>query len=195
MHSVIRTLHSALRTPLPTLRLAACILLLFACQKAEDLYSHYPAYFVFSPVTQAPELYTALNSSGEFCSITPNGNNYLFANQKTSSLVPRTAVDQRTSVNLGLDGLIVGLPNIHEMGYDVPHVVCYDLCCPNCYHDLGITRRLTLQVGGIVRCVRGTREYDLNNLGIIRTDTTGISLFRYRVYYNNMNYTLTISNR
>ena len=168
---------------------------MLGCEKSEDLFSGYPAYFVFTPVSQAPELYTALNSMGEYCTVTPSGQNYLFSNPKTSTIVPRTAVDQHVSVALGLDGLILGLPNIPELGYDVPRVVCYDLCCPNCYRDLGITRRMSLQVGGIVRCARCTREYDLNNLGIIRSDTTGVSLFRYRVYYNANNYTLTVSNR
>ena len=171
------------------------LLAMISCEKAEDLFSNYPAYFVFTPATQAPELYTALNSAGEFCTIIPNGERYVFASPKTSTTVQKTAVDQHVSVVLGLDGLIVGLPNIPEMGYDVPRVVCYDLCCPNCYRDLGITRRMQLQVGCIARCARCTREYDLNNLGIIRSDTTGISLFRYRVYYNAYNYTLTVSNR
>ena len=171
------------------------VLLMLGCEKAEDLYSDYPAYFVFTPVTQAPELYTALNSMGEFCTITPSGGAYVFASPKTSTPVPLTAVDQHVSAVLGLDGLIVGLPNLPEMGYDVPRVVCYDLCCPNCYRDLGITRRMSLKVGGIVSCVRCTREYDLNNQGIIRSDATGISLFRYRVNYNSSNNTLTVSNR
>lgn len=176
-----------------------CLLLMLlaaiACQKAEDLYSNYPAYFVFTPVTQAPELYTALNSNGEFCTITPNANAYVFASPRTSTTVQRTAVDQHVSIALGLDGFIVGLPNIPEMGYDVPRVVCYDLCCPNCYRDLSITRRLAIQVGGLARCARCTREYDLNNSGMLRSDTTGISLFRYRVSYNSFSNTLTVSNR
>lgn len=179
-------------------RLFSCallLLLLLSCEKAERLFSDYPAYFVFTPVTQAPELFTALNSMGEFCTITPSGNTYVFSNTKTSTPVPLTAVDQRVSAVLGLDGLIVGLPNVPEMGYDVPRVVCFDLCCPNCYRDYGFTRRMSLQVGGIARCGRCTREYDLNNLGIVRSDTTGFSLFRYRVNYNSFNNSLTVSNR
>jgi len=170
-----------------------CVLI--GCQKAEDLYSDYPAYFVFTPVTQAPELNTAVNSMGEFCSITPSGNNFVFASPKSSTSIPRTAIDQHTSISLGLDGLIVGLPNMPEMGYDVPRVVCYDLCCPNCYRDYGITRRMSLQTGGKTRCARCTREYDLNNLGMVCNDTTGYSLYRYRVYYSSYGNTLTVSNR
>ena len=173
----------------------ALILLLSSCQKAEHLYSSYPAQFVFWPVTQAPQLNTALNNMGEFCTITPSGDYYVFSNTKGSTRVALTAIDQSVSARLGLDGFIVGLPNMPEMGYDTPRVVCFDLCCPNCYRDLGITRRLALGVGGTARCARCTRTYDLNNLGMVSSDTTGVSLLRYRVYYEQMNNRLTISNR
>ena len=173
----------------------ALILLLSSCQKAEHLYSSYPAQFVFWPVTQAPQLNTALNNMGEFCTLTPSGDYYVFSNTKGSTRVALTAIDQSVSARLGLDGFIVGLPNMPEMGYDTPRVVCFDLCCPNCYHDLGITRRLALGVGGTARCARCTRTYDLNNLGMVSSDTTGVSLLRYRVYYEQMNNRLTISNR
>jgi len=132
---------------------------------------------------------------GEFCTVTPNGNNFVFANTKSSTSVARTAIDQRTSVVLGVDGLIIGLPNIPEMGYDMPQVVCFELACPNCYSDFGITRRVTLKTGGKARCGRCTREYDLNNQGMIASDTTGISLYRYRVSYNQLSNTLVVSNR
>ena len=171
------------------------LFLLASCQKAEDLYSGYPAYFVLSPVTQAPELYTAVNSYGEFCTITPGTNAYIIANLKTSTPVPHTALDQHVIPVLGLDGLLVGLPNVPEMGYDQPRVVCFDLCCPNCYRDYGITRRVTLLAGGLARCPRCTREYDLNALGIITSDTTGIALFRYRTSYNPMSNTFIVQNR
>ncbi|MCR5820283.1 MAG: hypothetical protein K6F94_04970 [Bacteroidaceae bacterium] len=175
-----------------------CILLLslflLCCSPADDIYAPWAAYFTFNPVTSAPELYSALNNMGEFCTITTDGSNIVFATPHSSTPIRRTVIDQRVTLVLGLDGLIVGLPNIPEMGRDVSRVVCYELSCPNCYNERGISRRVKLLDSGIARCQRCTRQYDLNNLGIMSSDTTGISLYRYRVAYNQANNTLVVSN-
>ena len=155
-------------TPLPHGRGKGVGLLLFtfyilhltlvSCSPAEDTYAHWPAYFTFTPVTSAPELYTAVNNMGQFCTVTPDGDNIVFASPHSSTPIRRSLIDQRVTLVLGLDGLIIGLPNIPEMGADVSRVVCYELSCPNCYEERGISRRLRLQDGGIARCQRCTRQ-------------------------------------
>ena len=106
---------------------------------------------------------------------------------------PLTAVDTRLNPSLGLSGLIVGLPNIPELGADIPRVVAFDLACP-CYEDFSTTRNLQLKEGGRAVCTRCGRTYDLNNQGIVADGPSGRSLFRYRTNYNAFGNTLTVNN-
>ena len=158
-----------------------------------DVYCNMPAKFVMENVYQAPVLYIACNSSGEFCSITTNGKQFIFKGSKETSYVNMTALTGYTSFYLGLSGLIVGLPNIPGYGQTESMVVCYDLACPNCYEDYNITKPLTLHEGGTATCKSCGRTYDLNNGGIVSDGNPGKSLFRYRVNY--LNYTLIINNK
>ncbi|MDE5560993.1 MAG: hypothetical protein K2J00_04200, partial [Bacteroidaceae bacterium] len=89
---------------------------------------------------------------------------------------------------------IVGLPNMPEMLAQESHVTCYDLCCPNCYHDYNVSRHLDLHIGGTASCVSCRRAYDMNNLGIVSRGNGGRSLFRYYISYSHPTQTLTINN-
>ena len=156
-----------------------------ACQKADYTYSSLPAKFIFENTYQAPVLYTACNSMGEFCTIYSDGKRLVFnGSPKEPSYVNLTALNGYTGFKLGLSGLIVGLPNIPEIGTTESHVICFDWACPNCWEDYAIAPRLEVRYSeGIAMCSRCKRTYDLNNAGFISNGEAGRALFRYRVNY------------
>ncbi len=174
--------------------LGVLLLLLTACSDSEKIYyTGARANFTYTATNTVAELNSALGSLGEFCTIRTDGTNFIFTGLKTSTTRPMTAIETRVHPALGLSGLIVGLPNIPEMGYDSPRVVAYDLACP-CYDDFATTRNLKLQTGGLATCDRCGRTYDLNNLGIVSKGPSGRSLYRYRATYNQFGNSLTVSN-
>lgn len=165
------------------------------CEKAENKYSNFSAHFTYTPVNSIPTLYRACTSYGEFCSITlPIGdvNRFHFTSVHGYDVANRTAIQGYTGFILGLSGLIVGLPNIPELGQIEPTVVCYDLCCPNCYDESYISREMELREGGYTYCARCRRTYDLNNMGVVSQGDGGRSLFRYMVFYTGN--TLAVNN-
>ena len=172
-----------------------CLLMILGCEKVDNTFCNLPAKFLFENTYQAPALHTACNSMGEFCTITfsKDGKQFIFkGSSKEPSYVNLTAIAGYTGFNLGLSGLIVGLPNIPEIGKSDPQVVCFDLACSNCYNDYNITKPLTVQ-NGTATCNSCKRTYDLNNTGFVSKGEAGKSLFRYRVNY--INNTLVVSNR
>ena len=178
----------------------AAIGIICSCEKAENLYSIYRAYFRYNPVSAQPNLFRACTSLGEFCSITyPIGaNSYVVKSPSNSSIdyIPRTAVQGYQNFILGVGGgLIVGLPIIPEMMEEESHITCYDLCCPNCYVNSGLCKHLTLHTSGTATCPLCLRKYDMNNLGIITAGDAGRSLFRYYASYYSPSQTLTIDNK
>ncbi len=175
--------------------LAAIIMLsgLVSCTQSDSLYCHIPASLVVDNVYQAPALYTACNSLGEFCKVTMDGQKIYFQGSKETSSINRVALGNYTATILGLGGLIIGLPDLPEIGKDVSQVVCFDLNCPNCYEQYeGITKRMELS-GSTARCKGCGRTYDLNNLGIVSQGDKGRPLYRYRVSY--VGTALVVSNR
>ena len=173
--------------------------ILSSCEKADNRYSAYRAYFRYNPVSAKPNLFRACTSLGEFCSITyPPGVNYVIKSPSTSSSVDyiaRTALQGYQGFVLGIGGgLIVGMPVLPEMLEQESRVVCYDLCCPNCYQDYHILKQMALYVGGLASCSSCQRSYDLNNQGIVSKGDAGRSLFRYYVDYYSPTQTLTVSN-
>ena len=164
-----------------------------ACQKADYTYSSLPAKFIMENAYQAPALYTACNSMGEFCSITSDGKQFIFKGSKVTSTVNKTALTDYAGFYLGLSGLIVGLPNIPEIGKTESQVVCFDLACSNCYEDYNITKPLNLHSDGTATCGSCKRTYDLNNTGFISNGEAGRALYRYRVSY--VSNSLVVSNR
>lgn len=173
--------------------------ILSSCEKADNRYSAYRAYFRYNPVSAKPNLFRACTSLGEFCSITyPPGVNYVIKSPTTSSSVDyiaRTALQGYQGFVLGIGGgLVVGMPVLPEMLEQESRVVCYDLCCPNCYQDYHILKQMALYVGGLASCSSCQRSYDLNNQGIVSKGDAGRSLFRYYVDYYSPTQTLTVSN-
>nr|MCR4591599.1 hypothetical protein [Bacteroidaceae bacterium] len=116
----------------------------------------------------------------------------VFKGTSTTSSVPLTALVGYTGFNLGLSGLIVGLPNIPEIGKTESQVVCFELACSNCWEDYNITKPLVVSEG-VATCNSCKRTYDLNNTGFITKGEVGRPLYRYRVSY--VNNTLVVSNR
>lgn len=177
------------------LTVGCCLLFGVSCQNSDYTYSSLPAKFIFENAYQAPALYTACNSMGEFCTITysKDGKQFVFkGSTKEPSYVNLTALAGYTGFRLGLSGLIVGLPNIPEIGKTESQVVCFDLACSNCYNDYNITKPLIV-TEGTATCNSCKRTYDLNNTGFVIKGETGKPLFRYRVSY--VSNTLVVSNR
>lgn len=174
--------------------MGCCLMFGSSCQDADYTYCNLPAKFVFENAYQAPALYTACNSMGEFCTVTfsRDGKQFVFKGSSTTSNVPLTAVVGYGGFVLGLSGLIVGLPNIPEVGKTESQVICYELACSNCYEDYNITKPLALK-DGTATCNSCRRVYDLNSTGLVTQGTAGRPLYRYRVSY--MNNTLVVSNR
>lgn len=182
------------RSALRLLFAGCCLMSGTGCQDADHTYSNLPAKFVFENAYQAPALFTACNSMGEFCTITfsRDGKQFVFKGSSATSNVPLTAIVGYSGFHLGLSGLIVGLPNMPEIGKTESQVVCYDLACSNCYEDYNITKPLVVQEG-MATCNSCKRTYDLNNIGFVAKGETGRSLYRYRVSY--VGNTLVVSNR
>lgn len=178
---------------------AIAIGIVAACQESENLYSKFQAYFSYSPVTSVPTLSRACTSLGEFCSITfPPGNKYVVQSPSTPAVtdyIDRTATQGYLNYRLGLSGgLIIGLPALPEMMAQESQVVCFDLCCPNCYRDYHITKAMTLRTGGVSACSSCNRTYDLNNQGVVASGDAGRALFRYYVTYYPSSFMITVRN-
>ena len=177
------------------LTVGCCLLFGVSCQNTDYTFSSLPAKFIFENAYQAPALFTACNSMGEFCTITysKDGKQFVFkGSAKEPSYVNLTALAGYTGFRLGLSGLIVGLPNIPEIGKTESQVVCFDLACSNCYNDYNITKPLIV-TEGTATCNSCKRTYDLNNTGFVTKGDAGKPLFRYRVSY--VSNTLVVSNR
>ena len=189
-----------LRTVKIVLVAIVAISILSSCEKMENMYSSHYAYFTYQPVSATPNLFRACTSLGEFCSITfPPGDRYIIKNPSTPSVedyILRTALQGYGGFRLGLNsGLIIGMPIIPEMMQQQSQVVCFDLCCSNCYKDYHLTKPLQMSVGGEANCLLCKRVYDLNNSGIVSDGPAGHSLFRYYVNYYSPTQKITVSNR
>lgn len=177
-------------------RLLAILMLLLgmaSCTETDSLYCNFPARLVIDNAYQAPALYTACNSLGEFCYTTIDGQKIYFHGSKETSAINLVALNNYNSIVLGLGGLIIGKPSLPEIGKSESQVMCFDLNCPNCYEQYGgITKRLLLD-GSTARCKGCNRTYDLNSQGIVSQGESGRPLFRYRVSY--VGSALVVSNR
>ena len=158
--------------------LAIAVVNLTACEKADHLYCNLPARFTMENIYQAPALYTACNSMGQFCTITASSGNFEFKSITKTDRLPITGGYVYDGFYLGLSGLIVGLPDRTEMLKDQIEVVCFDLACSYCYHEFGITKPLKLQENGKAQCTSCKSLYDLNDMG---RGSEGKSLYRYHV--------------
>lgn len=168
--------------------------MLLGCEKADNTYCNLPAKFILENTYQASALHTACNSMGEFCTVTfsKDGKEFIFKGSSVTSNVPLTSIVGYAGFNLGLSGLIVGLPNIPEIGKTDSQVVCFDLACPNCWEDYNFAKQLVIKEG-MATCNSCKRTYDLNSIGIVTKGEAGRPLYRYRVSY--VSNTLVVSNR
>lgn len=171
----------------------ACLFHTGCNDSVQDMYTRIPAYFIHNYTNTVPQLNAALNSPGEFAVIRSDRQYFLFTNLIGTTQVNATALNNYGSFQMGRCGFIVGLPNIPEPGADFSKVVCFDLVCANCDRDQHISPRLELREAGQAECTRCKRTYNLNSGGIVSKGTAGISLYRYRVTYNDN--TLIIRNR
>ena len=162
-------------------------LLFIACSDGEvnHKYCDLPARLTIENVQQAPVLFTACESMGEYCNVTSDGQRFNFTDATNhTSYINITAMGGYSGYYLGLSGFIVGKLTIPEMGEDFVRVVCYDRACSNCYQEYHITKPLVLQTGGFAYCKNCQRTYDLNNVGnITSAGPAGRPLYRYRVNY------------
>lgn len=184
-----------LRTGLPRLCRRFLPLLLAACSAdADNTYSSLPARLVVQTVAACPALYMAVGNPGQWCTVQGGANNtYVVTGAKETSQMNLTQMTGYQGFYLGLAGLIIGMPNIPEVGADMPRVTCYDLACPNCWREIVVGRALTIDhVSGYAVCGRCSRRYNLNNQGIAVSEEGGHPLERYRIQYNGTS--LTVSN-
>lgn len=165
--------------------LQLCLVLL-ACKDGEvnNKYCNLRARLTVENVSQAPVLFTACESMGEFCTVRSDGQRLIFTDAEGhTSSINITAISDYSGIYLGLSGLLVGKLTIPELGEDFVRVVCFDLACSNCYQDYNITRNLVLQESGYAKCNRCGRTYNLNDCGTISDGPAGRNLYRYRVNY------------
>ena len=163
-----------------------CCLLLISCRdgNVNNKFCNLPARLNIDNVLQAPVLYTSCESWGEFCSVTTDGQRFIFTDATNhSSAINIAGLAGYSTYYLGLSGFIVGRLTIPEIGEDVARVVCYDRACSNCYQNYTITKPLVLQVGGYAKCYSCGRTYNLNDIGTISDGPAGRNLYRYRVSY------------
>lgn len=151
------------------------------------IYSNYPAYFMLDNVQDVPVLNTALENIGQFCTIRIRNNECEISSplQMETSYVD---VDQHSNYSdfvMGFCGFIVGLPNSENVDINQRHVVCYDLACPNCFHNYCVTKRMSLQENGFVYCSACDNNYNLNNFGQSSSGTEEKPLIRYHITYEN----------
>lgn len=173
------------------LRLALSLALMLASCSDGDVnnkYCNLRARLNVENVRQAPVLFTACESWGEYCTakIDNTGQRFLFTNAAgQQSPINILAISGYGGYYLGLSGLIIGRLTIPEIGEDIARVVCFDLACSNCYQNYNITKPLTLQTGGYAKCHSCQRTYNLNDCGSIADGPSGRNLYRYRVNYIN----------
>lgn len=163
----------------------ASLIALGACDGngVSNTFSSLPARLTIDNVQQSPVLFTACESMDQYCTVTTDGQRFVFKDYRgKTSPVNIAAIN---SYYLGVNGFFIGKPSIAEMGKDVPVVVCFDRVCPNCYEDSNraIARDLTFSSETLVTCKGCKRVYNLNNRGIVESGQQGIPLYRYRVSY------------
>lgn len=188
-HSLMSVVRCPLSVVYRPLSIVCCLLslALSSCKNDAEVNNKFcslPARLTIENIQQAPVLYVACESMGEYCTITSDGQHFLFTNaaNKTDK-INILADSQYNGYYLGLTGLIVGKLTIPEMGEDFVRVVCYDRACANCYQNYHITKPLVLQTGGYAKCNNCQRTYNLNDCGNISDGPAGRSLYRYRVNY------------
>lgn len=182
---------------------ALTLLTITACISDEETpYAQRHALFRFTPVTAAPKtLLPALNNPGEWCTIVTSRTGYTFTSITThlTDTYTATALDQYGKP-LWVAGLIIGTPTTPEIGTDRLAHITYDLACPSCFENGGITRPVTITdpALGLAECTRCRRTYDLQNSGIViegaAPNAPNPRLYRYRSNYYADSNTFAVQN-
>lgn len=169
-----------LRAILPALFLT----LLTACSgdDAQSEYSKYRAALSLTGIETITPLRNALGSFGEYCTVTADlsGKYFQCSTLHSSQRVNRTGADAY-HVYTCIAGFIIGRSSLTEIGTGNYPLLCFDLACPNCYADDGISRALSLKEGGLAYCSRCKRTYDINDRGIVSDGKAGRKLERYHI--------------
>ncbi len=161
------------------------ILLLFSCGDVGYEYSSEKCYFIFdNTASRSVQLATAMNqlSPGVFCHVYVQGEYFKFETNASSEVetIAMTAVDKSRTIDLGVynsTGIIVGYGNL---SYPATFYA-YDYQCPNCYKVDELPQfPLTMDTSGKAKCKKCSREYDMNNGGIVSSGEGGDKLMRYR---------------
>lgn len=163
-----------------------------------SVYAPHPAFLRYAPVPTAPPLLSALNSPGQWCSITYTHLQYtISAPGHTSITTPRTALDAYGRPR-SIAGFIVGTPSLPE-STGQHEARAYDLVCPSCYRSAAISRPLVLSTATPERadCPRCQRRYNLGTGAQENAPTDNQSnapLYRYRLAYNAAQGVLVVQN-
>lgn len=160
----------------------------------DDYYSHEAAFLRFTPVTGVAPLYTALNSTGMFCTIRLGGSHFYFTGSDGNTQnYPMTAIVDSYGSPVCISGFVVGISSIPDINMQTSPAA-YDLVCPTCYEESLIQRTLTFSDSEALKCTRCGRVYDLSNGGIIKEGDEGTSLYRYHIMYSSASNMLYIYN-
>ena len=163
-----------------------------------SVYAPHPAFLRYAPVPTAPPLLSALNSPGQWCSITYTPLQYTIAAPgHTSITTPRTALDAYGRPR-SIAGFIVGTPSLPE-ATGLHEARAYDLVCPSCYRSAAISRPLVLSAAAPERadCPRCARRYNLatgTQENAPKDNQDNAPLYRYRLTYNPAQGVMVIQN-
>ena len=163
-----------------------------------SVYAPHPAFLRYAPVPTAPPLLSALNSPGQWCSITYTHLQYTIAAPgHTSITTPATALDVYGRPR-SIAGFIVGTPSLPE-ATGLHEARAYNLVCPSCYRTLSIARALTLSATAPDRadCPRCARRYNLatgTQENAPKDNQDNAPLYRYRLAYNPAQGVMVIQN-
>lgn len=163
-----------------------------------SVYAPHPAFLRYAPVPTAPPLLSALNSPGQWCSITYTHLQYtISAPGHTTITTPRTALDAYGRPR-SIAGFIVGTPSLPE-STGQHEARAYDLVCPSCYRSAAISRPLVLSAATPERadCPRCQRRYNLGTgaqENAPKDNQDNAPLYRYRLAYNPAQGVMVIQN-
>jgi len=158
----------------------------------QKTYSKYRAYFYYDKVLTTQPLLAALTGTESYCSIAFQNGKIRFSSLTNSHEQSITSVRQYEKL-ITINGFIVGMANMPELGETTLPLLCFDRVCPNCFEE-GFSPSLGLRENGYAYCNRCKRTYDMNNLGIIADGEKGLKMHRYGILYNGNNEMLISNN-
>ena len=165
--------------------LLTMLLLLVACDKAENEYTSRTCYLVIdNSVHQDATLAAAMTPySNVFATVSiifESGAQYFYFQSNQGGTPTKSifnAIDRRRTFRVGMNnGVIVGYGSLEGRFY------AYDRECPNCFNFDKIPLRsypLQMKPSGLAECTTCHRFYDMNNDGNVAQGEGGKALTRY----------------